>query len=407
MDLVTIADIKKAKKRLKKHLQKTPLNHSYYLSSKFDLDIFLKMENLNLSGSFKIRGATNALLSADQALVKKNGVATASAGNHAQGLARIANLLGVKATIFMPKQAPLVKIETTKNLGATVILEGNTYDETEMAAKIWNEKNQAFWIHPFSDPAVIAGQGTVGLEILDDLSDVGAVVIPIGGGGLVSGISTAIKSKNEKIKIFGVQAELYNSLSMRYNNQTEETNIQRGQSIADGIAVKSVNDYTYSHIEKYVDKIVSVNEDEIAAAIMELMERDHILAEGAGAATIAGLNKMYEEIKELVPNKKIVSIISGGNIDVSLLNRITKKGLLYSGRIMRLKISMSDKPGELVNLLSIISETGANLYNIEHNRVFSSYGVQNVDVDIDLETINKDHQIEIRNSLHQSGFQIR
>ena len=367
------------------------------------------MENLNLSGSFKIRGATNALLLADQKIIKEKGVVAASAGNHAQGVARTSNLLGVKATIFMPEGAPLVKVEKTKNLGANVVLKGASFDETEQAAIEWNKNEGAFWVHPFSDPRVIAGQGTIALEIFDqmDPKTVGAVIIPIGGGGLISGLACAIKETNPDIYVIGVQAKLYNSISKKFNDSSEVKLDTKGQSIADGIAVKKVNDYTYSHIEKYVDEIWSVGEDEIAAGIMELMERDHILAEGAGAVSVAAIEYFAKSLKEKIGDKPVISIISGGNIDVSLLNRITKKGLLYSGRIMRLKVSLDDRPGELVNLLSKISETGANLYNIEHNRVFTAYGVKNADVDIDLETTNLEHQERIKKVLTESGYALR
>jgi threonine dehydratase len=406
-DLIDVKLIETAQKTLSKHIPKTPVTNSYFLSNKYGLNVQLKMENLNLSGSFKIRGATNALLNADQKLIKSKGVVAVSAGNHAQGVARTANLLGIKATIFMPKQAPLVKIEKTRNLGAEVFLHGNTFDEAEIAAKTWNKEHGAFTIHPFSDPNVIAGQGTVGLEILEDFPNAGAVLIPVGGGGLISGIACAIKEKSPETLVIGVQSELYSFLSKQFNK--EKTNHKRypGQSIADGIAVKNVCEYTFAHIEKYVDAIVSVDEDQIAAAIMELMERDHVLAEGAGAAGVAALELLSPEIKAKVGDKPIICLITGGNIDVSLLNRITKKGLLYSGRLMRLSITMDDKPGELANILTIIGESEANLYNIEHNRVFSSYGVKEVDVVIDLETINKEHQEKIIATLTESGYHVK
>lgn len=421
---LSIEDIRKAKKTIAPYLSPTPLTRSFYLSNKYDLNIYLKMENLNLSGSFKIRGATNAILSADQKLLREKGIVAVSAGNHAQGVARTANMLGVHATVFMPKQAPLVKIETTKNLGAHVILEGNTYDEAESAARRWNEEKGALLVHPFEDTEVIAGQGTIGLEIIDEIArgnatkeknselignhDVGAVILPIGGGGLASGVACAVKSLSPQTKIIGVQTNLYNTIARRFNDDPSECKNQlNAPSLADGIAVKGVSDYTYAQIVKYVDEIVSVSEDEIAAAIMELMERDHLLAEGAGVVSVAALEQLSEQLRSQIKQQPVVCVLSGGNIDVSLLNRITKKGLLYSGRIMRLNISLPDQPGALVSLLSKVSDTGANLYNIEHNRVFSGYGVKNVDIVIDLETINKDHQDEIIKLLQEGGYVIK
>ena len=407
-ELIKIEQIKKAKELLSTHIPKTPVTHSYFLSSEYGLNVQLKMENLNLSGSFKIRGATNALLNADQKVVQEKGVMAVSAGNHAQGVARTANLLGVEATIFMPKQAPLVKVEKTRNLGANVYLEGNTFDEAEVAAKKWNKSKGAFMVHPFADPNVIAGQGTIGLEILEDFPDVGAVLVPVGGGGLISGIACAIKETNPNTLVIGVQSEVYSYLSNQFNDKETLAKTKKAmQSIADGIAVKNVNEFTFSHIEKYVDRMVSVNEDQIAAAIMQLMERDHLLSEGAGAAGVAALELVADDLKKQIGDRPVICLVSGGNIDVSLLNRITKKGLLYSGRIMRLSIAMDDKPGELANLLTLLGDTGANLYNIEHNRVFQTYGVREVDVVLDIETINKDHQKNIIKKLEEEGYRLK
>lgn len=406
MKQVTLPMIQDARRRIKPYFEKTPLTQSLFLSDKYGLNIHLKMENLAASGSFKIRGSSNALLAADQKLVKKNGVLAASAGNHAQGVARTAKKLGVNATIFMPSRAPLIKVEQTKILGAHVIQTGDTFDEAEAAAIEWNQSKNAVFIHPFSDPNVIAGQGTAGLEILEDMPELGAVVIPIGGGGLISGVACAIKELKPDTIVIGVQAKLYDSLTRQFHNEKQSTS-SPGQSIADGIAVKKVNGYTFAHIEKYVDEIWSVGEDEIAASIMDLMEREHVLSEGAGAVGVAALEHISSKLSKTVGTKPIVCLISGGNIDVSLLNRITKRGLLYSGRIMRLVLSIDDRPGILADLLSKISETGANLYNIEHNRVFSQYGIKNVEVSIDLETINKAHQASIKTALEKSGYNLK
>lgn len=406
---LTLEKIYAAQKTISPYIPQTPLTRSFYLSGKYGLNVYLKMENLNLSGSFKIRGATNALLCADQEHIQQKGVLAISAGNHAQGVARTANILGVKATIFMPKQAPLVKIDSTRNLGAEVILAGESYDEAEKAASDWNKQHGAFLVHPFSDTNVIAGQATTALEICEQLKneEIGAVVTPIGGGGLASGVACAIKSISPKTQVIGAQSQLFSSVKDRFTGSTQKREHHPGvASLADGIAVKGVSEFTYSLISEYVDSIEAAEEDEIAAAIMELMERDHILAEGAGAVSVAMLERLAPELKAALGNKPVVCIVSGGNIDVSLLNRITKKGLYHSGRIMRLSMSLPDRPGALVNLLKKISDTGANLYNIEHNRVFSGYGVKIVDVVVDLETSGLTHQDELITKLSDCGYEV-
>ncbi len=405
--MIGIHEIEEAHTRISEIVGATPVKRSYFLGDLSKCKVHLKLENLNLSGSFKIRGAINALLTATPASLEK-GVIAASAGNHAQGVAHICKRLGIQASIFMPARTPLVKAEPTRNLGATVTLSGENYDEAFSAAKAFQAKSGGHFVHAFDDSMVIAGQGTVALELFDQVKDATTIIVPIGGGGLISGIACAYKSRFPNVKIIGVQTEAYPSVakSVAAGKIVASTN---SRTIADGIAVKQPSSLTFSMIQKYVDQIVLVTEDEIADALMALMERDHLLAEGCGAVTAAALVKLsHQDLlapgTPLGTSPSVVCIVSGGNIDTNLLQRITTKGLLRSGRFMRLTCTIEDRPGKLVEFLNILSSQGANLIEVEHNRMFGMSYYDEVRIDVDLETTGRQQQERILGALRTANF---
>jgi threonine dehydratase len=399
---VNLQEIQAAKVRIQRHVPVTPVTRSLFNSDRLGAGVFFKLENFNITGSFKIRGAGNALLS-DQSRDSKSQVIAASAGNHAQGVAYMARLLGRKATIFMPERTPMVKVVATKSHGAEVILTGAVYDDAFQAALEFKTKNGGTLVHAFADAAVINGQGTVGLEIIDQLPNVGVVVVPIGGGGLIGGIGCAVKAARPGIKVIGVQTKSFPAMkeSLAAGKIVGTTS---GMTIADGIAVKRPSSRTLSLAQHYVDDILLVNDDDIAAAIMSLMEKDHVLAEGAGAAGVAALQVYSEKLKELAGGKDICCVVCGGNIDVTLLGRIANRGLIATGRMMRLTVRMADRPGQLAELLQAIGKTGANLIDLRHNRHFGALYYSDVDVEIDLETIDFTHQDLIKQTLTKMGM---
>jgi threonine dehydratase len=399
---VNLQEIQAAKARIHKYVPVTPVTKSLFNSDRLGAGVFFKLENFNITGSFKIRGAGNALLS-DQSRDNKSHVIAASAGNHAQGVAYMARLLGRKATIFMPERTPMVKVVATKSHGAEVILTGAVYDDAFQAALDFKVKNGGTLVHAFADAAVINGQGTVGLEIIDQLPNAGVVVVPIGGGGLIGGIGCAVKAARPDIKVIGVQTKSFPAMkeSLAAGKIVGTTS---GMTIADGIAVKRPSPRTLSLAQHYVDDILLVNDDEIAAAIMSLMEKDHVLAEGAGAAGVAALQVYSAKLKELAGGKDICCVVCGGNIDVTLLGRIANRGLIATGRMMRLTVRMPDRPGQLAELLQAIGKTGANLIDLRHNRHFGALYYSDVDVEIDLETIDFPHQDLITQTLNKMGM---
>jgi len=404
MSQIPIEKIQSAYDRIRNFFPATPTMYSDYFSSKCGLKVFLKMENLNVAGSFKVRGATNAILEAGDAA--RDGVVATSAGNHAQGVAITARQQGIKATIFMPERAPIVKIESTRSMGAKVILTGETYDDAESAARVWQKDNGGLMIHPFADPHVIAGQGTVALELLEQIDNIDVIICPVGGGGLISGIASVMKVLKPEIRIYGVQTELFPTMTESFKaGYICAQPVNPEASLADGIAVKGIKELNFEIIKSHVDDMITVSESQIAGSIMELMERNHLLAEGAGASALSGLDSLSRELKQ--SSKKplnVVCIVSGGNIDVSLLSRITTRGLIRNGRLMRLKIVIRDRPGAMVNLLNIMSKVGANLYNVEHNRMAKSGSIYSVEVLLELETINSTHQERIESVLTESGY---
>ena len=363
-------------------------------------DLYLKTENLQVTGSFKVRGAYYKIsqLTAEE---RAKGVIACSAGNHAQGVALAATSMGIKSVVCMPDGAPLMKVESTKRLGAQVELVKGTYDDAhDRAVELQKETGMTF-IHPYDDELVIAGQGTIGLEILDQLPDVEAVVVPVGGGGLLAGVAFAIKSLRPDVKIYGVQASGAASMYNAYRDHTYET-LDHVDTFADGIAVKTPGETTFKMIGQYVDGIVTVSEDEIAAAILALMENQKLVAEGAGATPVAAA--LFGKLP--IEGKKTVCLISGGNIDVNILSRVITRGLIMSGRKTNLMIALEDKPGQLTRVSEIISGMGANVVSVQYDLADPNMTVTSCFLKLGLET--RDHtQIEqIKAKLTEEGFKL-
>ena len=396
--MVTLDKIYHAAFVLKQVARRTDMIYSPNLSKNFDL--YLKTENLQLTGSFKLRGAYYKIsqLSEEQ---RKAGIIACSAGNHAQGVALAASRMGIKSIVCMPDGAPISKVEATKALGAEVCLVKDTYDDAYAhAVKLQQESGMTF-IHPFNDDEVIAGQGTIGLEILDQLADVDAVICPIGGGGLISGVAYAIKNLNPNIKVYGVQAE--NAPSMAESvKQGEAITLETVRTFADGIAVKHPGDTTFEIVQKYVDEVVTVSEDEIAAAILALIEKQKLIAEGAGAVSVAAA--MFGKLP--IEGKKVVCIISGGNIDVNILSRVITRGLITAGRNATLTIALEDKPGQLVGVSRIVSDCGANVVSVHHERSDANMAVTSCYLRVGMETRDFEQIEEIRKRLTEAGFKI-
>lgn len=386
--------IRSAQKTLKGVARYTPLTQAKNLGR----NIFIKSENLQLTGAFKLRGAYNKLssLSEDE---RKKGVIACSAGNHAQGIALSASMLGIKSIICMPAGAPISKVEATRNYGAEVVLVPGVYDDAAAEAERMVKEHGYTFAHPFNDEHVMAGQGTIGLEILEQLPDVEQVVVSIGGGGLISGVGFAIKSLKPECKVIGVQAAGAASMyvSMR---EGEPVTLPSVSTIADGIAVKCPGSLTFDYCKKYVDEIVTVKEDEIATAILALMEDQKTVAEGAGAATVAAV--LFGKVD--VSEKKTVCIVSGGNIDVTTISRVLTKGLTKTGRITEVTTKIADKPGSLISLLQVVAKTGANIININHSREDKESDIVACIVTMVLETRNLQHVDDIERELISAGY---
>ena len=396
--MIALKGVQNAAKILKERIIRTPLIHSPSLSRMFGGEIYLKLENLQKTGSFKIRGATySILLNKDK--IGPGGVVTASAGNHAQGVALAARLAGIPSTVVMPEWSSISKQEGTRGYGAEVIIEGKNLEESLKKAQEFARKDKTF-IHPFEDRDIITGQGTIALEIMEDLEDIDMVLIPVGGGGIISGIAATIKSIRPKVKVIGVQSAACPSAYESYHKK-EITKVISEYSIADGISVKQVGNLNFDIIQKYVDDMILVEEDQIAAAILLLLERKKILAEGAGAVSLAALLNGSLTI----PQKgRIVLIISGGNVDSSLLGRIVNQGLVINGRIMRLRVRLPDTPGSLAQLLILISRLKANVLHIFHDRNARNLPIYITRVDLDIETRGSEHIEDIARNLKAAGY---
>ena len=388
----------KARYVLSTVLRKTELVHAKKINP--DVDVYLKPECLQLTGSFKLRGAYFKIsqLSEEE---KAKGVIACSAGNHAQGVALGATAMGVKSLICLPEGAPISKVEATRKLGADVMLVPGVYDDAyQMALQLRDERGYSF-VHPFDDENVIAGQGTIGLELLEQLPDLDAVVVPVGGGGLISGVAFAIKSLNPHVKIYGVQAEGAPSMVNSIHDHTIErlTNVS---TIADGIAVKEPGKLTFDTCSSYVDEIVTVTEDEICAAILKLIESEKMVAEGAGATSVAAV--MFNKVP--VKGKKTVCIVSGGNIDVTILNRVINRGLVKSGRLCTLDLELDDQPGKLLDVCTVIAQKGANVTGVHHDRSANRKKVNACLLRVTMETKNQKHIESIIKALEDKGFAI-
>ena len=365
-----------------------------------ECDVYLKLECLQRTGSFKVRGACYKIsqLSDEE---KAHGVIACSAGNHAQGVALGATAHGIKSLICLPAGAPISKVEATKGYGADVCLVPGVYDDAyQKAIELRDEKGYTF-VHPFDDPNVIAGQGTIGLELIDQVKDMDAVVVPVGGGGLISGVAFALKTLNPHIKVYGVQAAGAASMVQSLHVHKREC-LSSVSTIADGICVKEPGELTYEICSKYVDDIVTVSEDEICAAILQLLEKEKVVAEGAGATSVAAV--MFNKVP--VKGKKVVCIVSGGNIDVTILNRVVERGLAKSGRIAIINVELVDKPGKLVEVASVIAKAGANITNVYHDRNSDSEKVNSCILRVICETRNQEHVAAINNALRESGFKL-
>ncbi len=400
--------IKEAAGRLSGKTRVTPLVLSEYFSTHYDCQAFLKLENFQIAGSFKLRGAYNKISTLVQQSSNSKDelvVITASAGNHGQGVAWSANALGIQAKIVVPVGTPLMKIQAIEALRAEVIEFGANYDEAYSHAREIQEAKGYDFIPAFNDPLVLAGQGTIGLEILRDLPDVDAVFVPIGGGGLISGIATAIKSTSPGVRVYGVQTRNFPFAYEAVKNQPPgESRLTRGNfTIAEGIAVKQPGDLTLPVIRKMVDEIFLASENRIARAILRLMERQKIVVEGAGAVTLALPRK---KISELISRKKVVFVISGGNIDINLLDRIILMGLGKAGRYFHFSTLIKDRPGELLGLLEVLRAKGVNVLDISHNRRALGSPLDYTQVEIECETRNASHIQRLMEALKEKGYRI-
>lgn len=392
-------DFMEARERLNTVITKTKLIHSNIFSNETGNEVYIKPENLQRTGAFKIRGAYNKIAKLTEE-EKKRGVIAASAGNHAQGVALAAQKLGIKAVIVMPKHTPLIKVEATKRYGADVILTGEVYDEAYEYAKRLQEKEGYTFVHPFDDEDVIEGQGTIALEVLDELPNADIILVPIGGGGLISGIASAAKLKNPLIKIIGVEPEgAASALEARKNKHVVE--LAEANTIADGTAVKKIGEITFDYIEKYVDDIVTVSDYELMAAFLILVEKHKIVAENSGILSVAGLKKLN------VKGKKIISIISGGNIDVLTISSMINKGLIARGRIFTFAVDLPDKPGQLVAVSQILSKQNANVIRLEHNQFKNLDRFHEVELQVTVETNGEEHINKITEEFKKRGYRIK
>lgn len=383
---------------LKSMIRETPLVPAPLIRKGYD--IFIKPENLQVTGSFKVRGASYMIsqLSTDE---KRRGVIACSAGNHAQGVAMAAMLGGIPSVICLPEGAPISKVEATRSYGAEICLVPGVYDDAyDYALELKSERGMTF-VHPFDNPLVIAGQGTIGLEILNELTDVDVIIVPVGGGGLIGGIAYVAKQLNPNIKVYGVQGAGASSMLQSINNGRIEC-LKSVSTIADGIAVKQPGEHTFALCQQYVDGIVTVTDDEVCAAILLLLERYKMIAEGAGAVSLAAA--MFSDLP--IKNKRTVCVVSGGNIDVTMLNRIINRGLQKGGRLCTLSLEIDDRPGQLTKVSQLIAGLGANVVGVLHERTNSVINVNSCVLRISMETRNQEHIDQIRKTLVEHGIQI-
>lgn len=397
--MITLDKVYKAKRVLSEVVRETGMIYAKNLCP--NTNVYLKTENLQVTGSFKVRGSYFKIsqLSDEE---KEKGVIACSAGNHAQGVALAATKNGIKSLICLPDGAPISKVEATKRYGAEVCMVKGVYDDAyKRALELKEEKGYAF-IHPFDDPDVIAGQGTIGLEILDQLPDVDIVVVPIGGGGLIAGVAYTIKQINPNCKVYGVQASGAPSMEQSVVDGEIET-LSKVQTIADGIAVKTPGNITFDMVKKYVDGIFTVSDDEIALAILTLMEQQKLVAEGAGAVPVAAV--MNGKIPD-VDGKKVCCLVSGGNIDVTILSRVIERGLKMGGRTANITIALSDKPGQLMGVSQVIAQLGANVVSVNYDSSDLDMNITDCYLKIGVETRDYQHIAQVKQALKDAGFEV-
>ena len=392
-------DFIEARERLGTVIEKTKLIHSNIFSDETGNDVYIKPENLQKTGSFKLRGAYNKIAKLTEE-EKAKGVIAASAGNHAQGVAFGAQKLGIKSVIVMPKHTPLIKVEATRKFGAEVILAGDVYDEAYTYARELQEKEGYIFIHPFDDEDVIEGQGTIALEVLEEVPEADIIMVPVGGGGLISGVASAAKLKNPQIKIIGVEPEgAASAIAALKNGHVVE--LEEANTIADGTAVKRIGDTTFEYIKEYVDDIVTVSDYELMEAFLLLVEKHKIVAENSGILSVAGLKKLNAK------GKKIISILSGGNIDVLTISSMINKGLIARGRIFTFSVDLPDKPGQLVAVSKILSAQNANVIRLEHNQFKNLDRFHEVELQVTAETNGEDHIKKIIKNFKEKGYIIK
>ena len=396
--MAKIQDFITAKEKLSKILLKTNLIQSPIFSKEAGNEVYIKPENLQKTGSFKRRVAYNKItnLSGEE---KKKGVIASSAGNHAQGVAYGAKESGIKAVIVMPKSTPLIKVESTKQYGAEVVLHGDVYDDAFKKAKELEEKEGYIFVHPFDDEDVIYGQGTIALEILEELPETDIILVPIGGGGLISGIACAAKILKPEIKIIGVEpdgaASAYEAIK-----EDKVVELKEANTIADGTAVKKIGNITFEYIKKYVDEIITVSDYELMEAFLLLVEKHKIIAENSGILSLAALKKLKEK------NKKVVSVVSGGNIDVLMISSMINKGLIRRDRIFNFSVNIPDKPGELAKVVDLIAQQGANVVKLEHNQFKNLSRFKDIELQITVETNGSEHIQKLTQAFEEKGYEI-
>jgi len=399
--MVSLQDVQAALGRIRDRIYLSPCARSETLSRFTGTDAWLKLENLQMTGAYKERGALNKLLVMAPA-DRERGLITASAGNHAQALAYHAGRLGAKATIVMPEATPIMKVANTRAHGARVVLHGANYDEAYAEARRLEQVERLAFVHPFDDPDVIAGQGTIALEVLDQEPGLDAIVVPVGGGGLVSGVAVAAKTLKPALRVIGVETELLPCMLQAVEAGRPVT-LEPATTVADGIAVKRAGDLTLEHVRRYVDEIVTVSEEEIASAILYLLEREKTVVEGAGAVAVAAL--LQKKVRGL-EGKKTASIISGGNIDVNLVARVIERGLVKDGRLVRISVALQDKPGQLAKVSAIVANARANVIEVHHTRAFA-YRFGDTTLQLTLETRGPEHVDEILRALRERGYQVQ
>ena len=391
--------IKEARENIKGVVTKTPLLYSNVFSKGSNNDVYMKCENLQLTGAYKIRGALNKIISLTEE-EKAKGVICSSAGNHAQGVAYASSLLGVKSSIVMPETTPYLKVESTKNYGGNIVLHGKCYDDAFIKAKTIEEEEGKVFIHPFNDMDVIYGQGTIALEIFEDINNLDYILVPIGGGGLISGVSLAAKSLNPNIKIVGVQAEGAPSMALSIQNDKICT-LDSVNTIADGISVKTPGSKTFEIVREYVDEIITVSESDIVDSFLLLVEKHKLVAEASGVVTLAALKKLKAK------NKKVCCILSGGNIDMLTISKLINNGLVSKGRLFCFSVELKNVPGELLKISEVLAKENANVVKLEHHQFKAINRIHNVLLEVTVETNGHEHIEKIINSFEREKYSIK